>query len=406
MPKKYADDFPIFWNTSQKGERLVYLDNAATTQKPASVLEAVRSYYERDNANPHRGAYPLSDRATTLYEDARERVAKFLGAGSSDEIIFTKSTTEALNLVAFSFGMYRVGEGDEIVLSVAEHHANLIPWQIVARQKGAVLRYLYPDANGVLTSEELAKIGSRTKLVAVAQISNVLGVVNPVRDIVRRAQAVGAVVVLDIAQSVPHIPVDVRALGVDFAAFSGHKLYGPMGIGVLYAKKEHLAVMQPFLYGGGMVDRVSEQEAVFSEGPSRFEGGTQNVGGAVGLHAAIDYVEHVGYAEIARVEEELTAYAVHRLRELPYVTLYGGDARTGILAFNVEGAHPHDVATILGADGVAIRAGHHCAHPLMAHLGVKATCRASLAFYNTKEDVDAFIAALEKVRGWLGLESR
>lgn len=408
MRTNYKDDFPLLKNSTAGGKPLVYLDNAATTQKPAQVIEAVKEYYEQYNANPHRGAYPLSEKATEVYEAAREKAAEFIGADSPEEIVFTKGTTESLNLVASSYGLDNIREGDEILISIEEHHSNLIPWQAVAKTRNARLRYLYTDENGKLPLEEIsAKINARTKIVAVTQVSNVLGIVNPLGEIVRRAREVGAVVVLDAAQSIPHMPVDVRALDVDFLAFSGHKLYAPTGIGVLYGKKEHLSKMQPLLFGGGMVDDVSEQDATFAEGPSKFEGGTQNVEGAVGLHAAIDYLEGIGYERIGQIESELTQYALTRFRSIPHVTVYGkesGNNRAGIISFNIDGAHPHDVSTILSADNVAIRSGHHCAHPLMRHMGVNATCRVSLCFYNTRDDIDILIESICKVREVLGLE--
>ncbi|PJJ27645.1 cysteine desulfurase [Lacrimispora celerecrescens] len=407
MRTNYADDFPLLKNSTENGKRLVYLDNAATTQKPTQVIDAVRNYYEQYNANPHRGAYPLSEKATEAYESARGKVAAFIGAGSPDEIVFTKGTTESLNLIAGSYGMDIVQEGDEILISIAEHHSNLIPWQAVAKAKSAKLRYLYTDANGKLTTEEIAaKITTRTRIVAVAQVSNVLGIVNPIEEIVKRAHEAGAIVVLDAAQGIPHMPVDVQALDVDFLAFSGHKLYAPMGIGVLYAKKEHLRNMHPLLLGGGMVDDVSEQTAAYTDGPGKFEGGTQHVEGAVGLHSALDYLENIGYEQIGRIEHELTGYALARLHSIPHVTIYGqesGYGRTGVISFNIDGAHPHDVSTILSADGVAIRSGHHCAHPLMRYMGVNATCRASLCFYNTKDDIDVLIGSIWKVREVLKL---
>lgn len=410
MRTNYADDFPLLKNSSENGKRLVYLDNAATTQKPAQVIEAVRNYYEQYNANPHRGAYPLSEKATKVYETARERVAGFIGAGSPEEIVFTKGTTESLNLTAGAYGMDILQEGDEILISIAEHHSNLIPWQAVAKAKGAKLQYLYTDTNGKLTREEIAaKINARTRIVAVSQVSNVLGIVNPIGEIVKKAHEAGAVVVLDAAQGIPHMPVDVQALDVDFLAFSGHKLYAPMGIGVLYAKKEHLSNMRPLLLGGGMVDDVSEQTTTYTDGPAKFEGGTQNVEGAVGLHSAIDYLEDIGYEQIGRVEHELTGYALLRLQSIPHVTIYGqesGPNRTGVISFNIDGAHPHDVSTILSSDGVAIRSGHHCAHPLMRHLGVNATCRVSLCFYNTKDDIDVLIESICKVREVLKLGAK
>lgn len=410
MRTNYADDFPLLKNSTENGKRLVYLDNAATTQKPSQVIEAVRNYYEHYNANPHRGAYPLSEKATEAYETARDKAAGFIGAGSPEEIVFTKGTTESLNLIAGAYGMDNLQEGDEILISIAEHHSNLIPWQAVAKAKGAKLRYLYTDVNGKLTTEEIAsKITARTRIVAVAQVSNVLGIVNPIGEIVEKAHEAGAVVVLDAAQGIPHMPACVQELDVDFLAFSGHKLYAPMGIGVLYAKKEHLSNMRPLLLGGGMVDDVSEQTTTYADGPAKFEGGTQNVEGAVGLHAAIDYLENIGYEQIGRVENELTEYALARLHTIPHVTIYGqenGHDRMGVISFNIDGAHPHDVSTILSADGVAIRSGHHCAHPLMRHMGVNATCRASLCFYNTKDDIDVLIESIGKVREVLKLGAK
>ncbi len=404
---RFVEDFPIL-KTKANGKRLAYLDNAATTQKPEAVLKAVEEYYKTFNANPHRGSYALSVKATELYEDAREQVRQFINAAEPAEIVFTKNTTEALNLVAYCYGLNFIGSGDEIVLSVAEHHSNLLPWQMVARAKGAALTYMYVDANGALPESELAKIGPKTKLVAVAQVSNVLGTVNPLAEIARRAHAAGAVVVADLAQSVAHMPVDVRALGLDFAAFSGHKMFAPMGIGVLYGRRELFEKMPPFLSGGEMIEYVGEQEATYAELPYKFEGGTQNVGGAVGLAAAVRYIGSVGFPTIQKIEDELMEYAYARLSELPVVEIYGGKAkgRCGVISFNVKDAHPHDVASILDAGGVAIRAGHHCAQPLMHCLKQNATCRASLSFYNTREDIDQLVASLQTVRRWLGLESR
>ena len=403
----YLNDFPILNQTRPDGKRLVYLDNAATSQKPLSVIRAVDEYYRDANANPHRGLYELSIRATKMYEDSRERVRGFLNAEKASEVIFTRNASESLNLVAYSYGMNFIKEGDEIALPVSEHHSNLLPWQMVARARGAKLVYLYPDKNGRLTERELDKIGPKTALVALAHVSNVLGTVYPVREIVRRAHKTGAVVVLDCAQSIPHYPVDVKELDVDFAAFSGHKMLAPMGIGVLYGKEGLLNKMPPFLTGGEMIEYVSEQDATFAPLPQKFEAGTQNVGGAVGLAAAIDYLEKVGYDTIIKTEEDLLAYALEGMAKIPYVTVYGDtkadEQRCGVISFNVDGVHPHDVSSILDSDGVAIRAGHHCAQPLMKYLGVNATCRASLYFYNTREDIDIFLESLKKVRGWLGL---
>lgn len=402
-------DFPIL-QTKSNGKRLVYLDSAATAQKPLPVMDAVRKYYEEENANPHRGNYALSVKATELYEDARALTRAFINAKEDEEIIFTRNTTESLNLLAYSYGMHFINEGDEIVISIAEHHSNLIPWQQVARARGATLRYLYLDGNGRITDDEIEqKITVRTKLVAIAHVSNVLGTVNPVKKIVEKAHSVGAVAVVDLAQSIPHFPVDVQDMDADFAVFSGHKMLAPMGIGVLYGKKELLEKMPPFLYGGDMIEYVYEQEATFAPLPAKFEAGTQNVGGAVGLAAAIRYIQNIGYDRIREIDSKLVHYAFSRLRELDYITIYGdGGAgnRCGVISFNIADAHPHDVASILDMDGVAIRAGHHCAQPLLRYLGINATCRASFYFYNTPEDVDTFVESVRKVRGVLGYGSK
>ncbi len=400
-------DFPIL-NTRENGTRLVYLDNGATTQKPNQVLDAIRDYYLRDNANPHRGVYDLAQRATDVHEGSRARAAKFIGA-AADELIFTQNSSEALNLVAYSYGRNFLHAGDEILVYVAEHHSNLVPWQRVAEQTGATLKYLYPDGSGRLTEAELErKISSNTKVVAVAHVSNVLGLVTPVEAIVEKAHRVGAVVVLDCAQSVPHIPVDVKALNVDFAAFSGHKLYAPMGIGGLYGKKELLEKTPPFLSGGDMIAYVHEDRAAWAEAPRKFEAGTRNVGGEVGLAAAMDYMESLGWESILAHEDALMEQALDGLKGLPWVTVYGSGApgeRKGVISFNVQDVHPHDVATILDAEGVAIRAGHHCAQPLMEYLNIGACARASFAVYNTADDVEIFLSALKNVRRWMGLGS-
>lgn len=403
----YLNDFPIL-KEQMNGKRLVYLDNAATTQKPVQVIQAVDEYYRRFNANPHRGLYGLSVRATDLYEEARHTVKEFIHAGKDEEIIFTRNASESLNLVAYSYGLTFLKAGDEIALPVSEHHSNLVPWQMVAQVKDAKLVYLYPDSQGRLTDEEIQKkITEKTKIVAAAHVSNVLGSVYPVRKIIARAHEVGAVAVLDCAQSIPHYPVDVAALDADFMAFSGHKMLAPMGIGVLYGKEELLNKMPPFLRGGEMIEYVHEQTASFAPLPQKFEAGTQNVGGAVGLAEAIRYLRKVGYDAIAETETKLLDYALSGLAQIPHVTVYGGTDsrkdRCGVISFNVDGVHPHDVASILDAGGVAIRAGHHCAQPLMDYLCVNATCRASLYFYNTKEDIDVFLENVKKVRGWLGL---
>lgn len=403
---EYLRDFPIL-QTKMNGRPIVYLDNGATTQKPETVIRAVADYCTYCNANPHRGAYELSVKATDIYERARVRTQQFIGAARPEEVVFTKNATEALNLVAYSYGLANVREGDEIVITISEHHSNIVPWQFVAKSRGAVLKYIYLGEDGNLSEADIAQqITERTKIVAVTQVSNVLGLVNDVRAVADRAHAVGAVVVVDGSQSVPHIKVDVQAMDADFFAFSGHKMLSPMGIGVLYGKYNILDAMPPFLFGGDMIDYVGEQETTFAELPAKFEAGTQNVSGASGLIAAIDYLDKIGFDHIEAIERDLLSYALPQLRELPFVELYGCDStrgnKTGIITFNVKDVHPHDVSTILDSYGVAIRAGHHCAQPLMRYLGQNATCRASFYLYNTHEDIDQFIAALKKVRGVLG----
>lgn len=403
---EYLQDFPIL-QTKMNGRPIVYLDNGATTQKPEAVIKAVADYCTYCNANPHRGAYELSVKATDIYETARVRTQQFIGAARPEEIIFTKNATEALNLVAYSYGRANIREGDEIVITISEHHSNIVPWQFVAKARGATLKYIYLAEDGNLSAEDIAaQITEKTKIVAVTHVSNVLGLVNDVRTIADRAHAVGAVIVVDGSQSVPHIAVDVQAMDADFFAFSGHKMLSPMGIGVLYGKYDILDAMPPFLFGGDMIDYVGEQETTFAELPAKFEAGTQNVSGASGLIAAIDYLEKVGFDRIETIERDLISYALPKLRELPFVELYGCDStrdnKTGIITFNVKDVHPHDVASILDSYGVAIRAGHHCAQPLMRYLGQNATCRASFYLYNTHEDIDRFVEALKKVRGVLG----
>jgi len=403
---EYLRDFPIL-QTKMNGRPIVYLDNGATTQKPEAVIKAVADYCTYCNANPHRGAYELSIKATDIYETARSRTQQFIGAARPEEIIFTKNATEALNLVAYSYGRANIREGDEIVITISEHHSNIVPWQFVAKARGAVLKYIYLEEDGNLSAADIAaQITEKTKIVAVTHVSNVLGLVNDVRAIADRAHAVGAVIVVDGSQSVPHIAVDVQAMDADFFAFSGHKMLSPMGIGVLYGKYDILDAMPPFLFGGDMIEYVGEQDTTYAELPAKFEAGTQNVSGASGLIAAIDYLEKVGFDRIETIERDLLSYALPKLRELPFVELYGCDStrgnKTGIITFNVKDIHPHDVASILDSYGVAIRAGHHCAQPLMRYLGQNATCRASFYLYNTHEDIDQFVEALKKVRGVLG----
>jgi len=409
MKNNIKADFPTL-DQVVNGHRLVYLDNAATTQKPISVIKAVEDYYNSNNANPHRGAYTLSMKATEIYENARAVVKNFIGAKKTREIIFTKNATESLNLLAYSYGMHFIKEGDEIVISIAEHHSNLVPWQQVVKAKGATLKYLYLNEEGIIPDKEIAeKITERTKIVSVTQVSNVLGTIQPVEQIIRKAHSVGAIAIIDAAQSLPHQKVNVTELDADFIVFSGHKMLAPMGIGVLYGKEELLEEMPPFLCGGDMIEYVTEQDTTFAPLPYKFEGGTQNVGGAAGLAAAIEYLNAFSMDRIRQIEEELTDYAINKLSEIPHIILHGTKdiaKKAGVLSFHVEDVHPHDVATILDASGIAIRAGHHCAEPLMRYMKINATCRASFYLYNTKEDVDRLAQALASVRRWLGYGSK
>ncbi len=409
MNNKYVMDFPAI-NQQVNGHRLAYLDSAATTQKPTSVIKAVDDYYNLFNANPHRGAYYLSIKATEMYENSREVIRKFIGAEKSKEIVFVKNATEGFNLLAYSYGMNFINEGDEIVISIAEHHSNLVPWQQVAKARGAVLKYMYLNDEGIISDEEIEnKITNKTKIVSVTHVSNVLGTINPVKKIIEKAHSVGAIAIVDGAQSVPHMKVNVKDLDADFVVFSGHKMLSPMGIGVVYGKEELLEKMPPFMFGGDMIEYVYEQEATFAEVPSKFEAGTQNVGGAVGLTAAIKYLNEVGMEKIEQHEKELVGYAIEKLSVIPHITIYGTkniDKKAGVLSFNVDDVHPHDVSTILDSYGVAIRAGHHCANPLMKYMDVNATCRASFYIYNTKEDIDALAEALKNTRKWLGYGSK
>lgn len=402
----YLRDFPLLQQTDDKSPAWAYLDNAATTQKPESVLNAVTNYYRTSNANPHRGAYDLSVAATKILEETREKVREFIGVGRTEEIIFTKSATESINLVASTWGRTHLTAGDEIVLAISEHHSNLLPWQAVARETHATLKYLYTDEQGCIPEDEIQnKIGRNTRLVAVAYISNVTGIINPIEQVIKKAHKVGAVVLVDGTQSTPHIPVDVSALDADFYVFSAHKMLGPMGVGVLYGKTALLNDMPPFLYGGEMIEYVDEQSASFAPLPQKFEGGTQDVGGVAGLAAAIDYLNTAGMANVSAAGHELTGYLLDGLKTVPYLRIIGPEEnknRIGVVSFTVEGAHPHDVATILNASKIAVRAGHHCAQPFMRHLGIPATCRASLYLYNTESDIDRLAESLKGVRRWLG----
>ena len=399
--KEIRRDFPLLTQHPD----IAYLDNAATTQKPARVLEACRDFYEERNANPLRGLYDLSQRATEAYEQARETVAGFVNAHSAEEIIFTRNATESLNLVAFSYGS-TLRPGDEILVSVLEHHSNLIPWQQAAARTGAVLKFIPCDPEGRITEADVrSALTERTRVVAMTQVSNVLGVENDIRRFARLAHEAGAVFVCDGAQSVPHLPVDVQALDVDFLAFSGHKVYAPMGIGVLYGRQELLDRMPPFLTGGEMIEYVTRESATWAELPHKFEAGTVNASGAVGLAAAIDYCREIGLEQIVEKENALSRVAFEALSAVPHLRLLGAkeaEGHHGIFTFTLEGAHPHDIAEILSADGVCVRAGHHCAQVLMAHLGTPSTARASLSFYNTEEEIGRLAESLRTVRRRLG----
>ena len=394
-------DFPIL-EREVYGKRLVYLDNAATSQKPRQVIEALVHYYESYNANIHRAVHALGEEATAAYEEAREKVARFIGAPSSESVIFTRNTTEAINLVAYAWGRANVGEGDEIILTQMEHHSNLIPWQQLAAEKGATLRFIEIKPNGTLELGNLSALFSgRTKLLAMPHVSNALGTINPAEEIVAEARKRGVTTLIDGAQAVPHMPVDVQAVGADFYAFSAHKMLGPTGVGVLYARRELLEEMAPFLGGGEMILKVTLEDATWNDLPWKFEAGTPNIADVIAFGAAIDYLDAVGMDNVRRHEVEVTTYALERLRGLDDVTLYGPDEpdlRGGVVSFNYGDLHPHDVGTILDRHGVAIRAGHHCTQPLMRCLGVTGTARASFYIYNTQDEVDVLIEGLKAAR--------
>lgn len=401
MTNAYRKDFPLLM-----AQDIAYLDNAATAQRPQCVLDAVNRFYCEQNANPLRGLYPLSVAATDAYENARAAVRRFLNAGSTSEIVFTRNTTEGLNLAAYSYGLSHIRAGDEVVVSILEHHSDLLPWQMVCRQTDAALKFLECEPDGSLDLNRAeAVITDKTKLVAVTHVSNVIGRVNPIRQLADIAHRHGAVMVVDGAQSTPHIPVDVQALDADFLAFSGHKVYGPMGIGVLYGKRALLEEMPPFLTGGEMIESVTREGAVFAELPHKFEAGTVNAAGAAGLRAAIEYVESVGFDAMHRQELALTQRTLTGMADMPHIHVIGSDRaeeHNGIITFTVEGVHPHDVSEILACDGVDVRAGHHCAQPLLQHLGYSATVRASFAFYNTENEVDRLLQSLSTIRERMG----
>lgn len=389
-------DFPILKNTN-----MVYLDSGATTQKPEKVLNAISEYYEKSNANPHRGAYDLSIEATRLYDEAREKVAKFINSNDEKQIVFTRNATESLNLIAYCYGLENLKKDDKVLLSIMEHHSNLVPWQYVSKKTGAQIEYMYTNKEGKLDEKELEKIAEGVKIVAITQVSNVLGTINNVKEIIKRAHEIGAIVVVDASQSVPHMKVDVKDLDADFLVFSGHKMLAPLGIGVLYGKKKLLNDMKPFLFGGDMIEYVYEEETTFAEVPTKFEAGTQNVEGAIGLKTAIEYLENIGMENVGKIEKNILEYALEKLQELDFIEIYGPkniEEHASVISFNIKGIHPHDVATVLNNNGVCIRSGNHCAQPLLRYMGIDSTCRASFYIYNTKEDVDKLIEALYKTK--------
>jgi cysteine desulfurase/selenocysteine lyase len=396
---RIRQDFPVLDQTV-RGKPLAYLDNAATSQKPRAVIDAVADYYNRTNANVHRGVHMLSEGATAAYEGARERIRAFINAASVREIVFVRGTTEAINLVAQSYGRANIGKGDEILISAMEHHSNIVPWQLLCEQTGAVLKVVPITDAGEFIMEEYEKlIGPRTRLVGIGHVSNALGTVNPVHEIIELAHAHGVPVLVDGAQAAPHMAVDVRGLDCDFYALSGHKMFGPTGIGVLYGREELLADMPPWQGGGDMIRMVSFEKTLYNDLPYKFEAGTPNIAGAAGLGAAIGYLESVGLENIAAYEHDLLDYATARVNEVPELRIVGtAPEKAGVLSFVLENIHPHDLGTILDNEGVAIRAGHHCAMPVMERFGIPATARASFAFYNTYEEADALVAALHNAR--------
>ncbi|MCQ2598004.1 MAG: SufS family cysteine desulfurase [Treponema sp.] len=400
---KYRKDFPFFSQNPEKG--LVYFDNAATTHRPYLVIDAMTHFHATQNANPLRGLYTLSERATKAYEDARATVAAFLGAGRPEEIIFTRNTSESLNLVAYTWGMDNIKEGDEIVVSIMEHHSNICPWQMLCQAKGAVLKFMECDKFGNLPESEFEKITPKTKIVSCGHVSNVLGITNPVKRLAEIAHKNGAIMVVDGAQSAPHFKINVQEIGADFYAISGHKFGGPMGIGALYGRYELLDNMSPFLRGGEMIEYVTREGATWAEVPHKFEAGTVNASGAVGMAAAIRYLNNVGLENIEAHCDHLAKIMMEGMKKIPYITLLGNEdpsKHSGIVTFTVEGVHPHDIASLLSDENIAIRAGHHCAQPLGKYLGVQSSARASMYLYNTEDEVAYFLDKIAQVRKWSG----
>lgn len=391
----FRDDFPIF-----KNRDIAYLDSGATAQKPQMVIDAIDNFYDKFNANPHRGAYTLSIEATAMYEDTRAKIAKFINARHAEEIIFSKNASESLNLLAYSYGLDNLKKGDDVVISIMEHHSNLVSWQFVTQKTGSELKYMYINDEFELSKEEIeSKITDNTKIVGITHVSNVLGTINNVKEIIKYAHKKGAIVIVDASQSIPHMKIDVQDLNADFLVFSGHKMFAPLGIGVLYGKRELLNKMNPFLMGGDMIEYVHEQSTTFAPLPNKFEAGTQNVEGVVGLGAAIDYINSIGYDKIQEHDREIVDYAREKLLKLDYLDLYmtpNAENHSAVISFNINGVHPHDVASILDSENVCVRSGNHCAQPLMRFLGIDSTCRASFYVYNTKDDIDRLVAGIEK----------
>lgn len=411
MENKYRRDFPFFKAIDEHNTRenngLIYFDTAATAQRPYFVLDTMSHFYATANANPLRGLYSLSERATNAYEDARSTVAKFINAEDSSSIIFTRNTTESLNLIAYSYALSKIKAGDEICISIMEHHSNILPWQMVCRQTGAKLVFMECDKKtGLISSEEIKlKINKNTKIVSLVHVSNVLGIENPIKEVSQAAHQVGAVMIVDGAQSSPHMKIDVQDLGADFFALSGHKLCGPMGIGALYGRKDLLEEMPPFLSGGEMIEYVTRDSATYAEVPHKFEAGTVSAGDAVGMAAAMRYLMKIGLENIQEHDKELTQYLMEEMKKIPHIHFIGpddGSIRNGIVTFTLDGVHPHDISSLLSEEKIAIRAGHHCAQPLQQYLGINASARVSLYFYNTKAEIDIFLEKLALLRKWSG----